>query len=226
MTRKTRRSILSSIVAAGSLSIGAAADPGEQTTDTPTGTETGTSTTTAAPTSGTGGESAPITTDSPPTTGSGERTRRPENRVAVQISPATHVSEFEYRNGAFHITVYSALPTTLTLTESVVRREAGAGTMNVRQVPLNRGATETSIAAPMVENMAVVTLTTPQSINNGTGAFLQAGAPGITVFGGPATWGLASLGAAGTFAGTAYGTRRYYRAKKDEQDETEVDRIA
>jgi len=160
-------------------------------------------------------------TDSP-----GERTRRPENRVAVQISPATHVSEYEYRNGAFHITVYSALPTTLTLTESVVRREAGAGTMNVQQVQLDRGATETTIAAPMVENMAVVTLTTPQSINNGTGAFLQAGAPGIRVFDGPATWSLAGLGGLGTFVGTAYGTRRYYQKKKDEQDDLEVDRIA
>lgn len=150
----------------------------------------------------------------------------PENTVASQVSEITHVVEYDYRGGEFHITLYSEEPTNATISESVVSSTAGAGSFNIKRLRLNRGVTETTIPAAKSGDIAIVTITTTESLAQGTGTYLQAGIPGIRVFDGPATWGLAGLGAAGTFAGTAYGTRRFYRKKKDEQDEAEVDRIA
>jgi spermidine/putrescine-binding protein len=150
----------------------------------------------------------------------------PENTVAAQVSEITHVAEYDYRGSEFHITFYSEEFTNATISESVISSTAGPGSFNIKRLRLNEGVTETTVPAAKSGDIAVVTITTTESIAQGTGTYLQAGVPGLQVFGGPATWGLAGLGAAGTFAGTAYGTRRYYRKKQDEQDAEEVDRIA
>jgi hypothetical protein len=158
-------------------------------------------------------------------TTTGTTTGEPTQKIAVQVSPATHVEDYTHRGGRFELTVYSAITTTLTMSESVIRQEAGAGQFNVRQVQLERGTTKTSIAAPLVDGMAVVTLTTPESINAGTGAFLQTGAPGLQIFDGSATWGLTGIASAASFGSGLWGSKRWREKKRDEQDEREVQEL-
>ena len=145
--------------------------------------------------------------------------------VAREITENTRVLDWEYVDGAFEVVLETDTVSTVTLSEQIGADRAGAGRFNIQQARLTSGEViERTIPAEKVDGKAVITLTTGASINQGYGIFLQAG-HGFDVFDGPATWGLAGIGALGTFGGTAWGTKRYRESKLEEQEKRQVEEV-
>jgi hypothetical protein len=153
-------------------------------------------------------------------------TTEPETDTVVrEIDENTRVTDWSYQDGAFTVTLESDTVSTVTLSEQIGADREGSGRFGIRQVRVtNSNPVETTIPAQKVDNKAVITLVTSASINQGYGIYLQAG-NGFNLFDGPATWSLAGIGAFGTFAGTAWGTKRYRESKLEEQEKRQVEEV-
>lgn len=153
-------------------------------------------------------------------------TRRDQPKeVAREITENTRVLDWEYSNGEFDVVLETDTVSTVTMSEQVGADRGGAGQFGIQQARLTSGEViERTIPAQKVDGKAVITLTTPASINQGFGVFLQAG-HGFDLFDGAATWGLAGLAGLASGGGTAWGTKRYRESKLDEQDERQMERL-
>ncbi|WP_435317948.1 hypothetical protein [Haloarchaeobius sp. TZWSO28] len=153
-------------------------------------------------------------------------TQKPEPQQVVREVGSVDILDYDYSDGAFDIQMRTDSPvSTATISEQIGADRAGAGRFNIKQLNLTEGnVIETRVPAQMVDGKAVVTVTTSQSINDGYGIFLQAG-NGFDLFNGPATWSLAATGSLGTFAGTAWGTKRYRESKLEEQEKRQIEEV-
>lgn len=159
------------------------------------------------------------TTTNTPTTTAEEDTRN----VSIQVDPTTYVASYEYRNGEFRVTLVSSVPKTVTISEAVGGEKGGTGYFNVRQVRLMPNEpTTVTIPAEQTDGKSVVTLTTSLCIEQGKCPYIQAGSGEALLFDGAAEWNYVYLAATLTFAGGAYGTRRYIRRNETDDDDRMV----
>jgi hypothetical protein len=124
----------------------------------------------------------------------------------VRISPATRITDYTYQNGVWRVTVESEISTTLTIAEATRMDEGGARSFRIRQYRVQRGTSTVTFQADRVDGMAAISVTTPESIQGGEGAYVQAGdavgnpladtSPTLGWFGGAGVAVLSFVGAA------------------------------
>jgi hypothetical protein len=152
-------------------------------------------------------------------------TAPPDESIVIQLSPATWITDYEYDDGEWSITLKSEMPTTLTVSEAVPMDESGAERFSIRQYDIERGVTTVKFQAPPIDGMSKVSLTTSESIANGNGVYLQSGSRSVSREPVPFNTanifiGVSALGGAGLAFAFAY--RRY----EDDEDVDRRDRIA
>lgn len=164
------------------------------------------------------------TADVPTTT----TTDRDDTRnVSIRIDNATWVTDYEYRNGKFRLTlVTSAAVRRVTVSEAIGGDDAGTGYFAIRSVILRSGTpTTVTIPAEMVDGKAIVTLTTRGCIQTGKCPYIQAGSGESTLFDGAATWRIVYTAGFVSMVGVAYGTRRYMKKQAVDDDERRVEEV-
>jgi hypothetical protein len=156
-----------------------------QETPTETTTNTSTTTVTATPTA------APTSTATPVTDNS---------TATLVIGPLAKVTEWEYRDGEFTLSIETKAPTLLTISEAPdTSRESGNGRLSRQR--LARG--ENVVRFSTERTGSTIVLTTPGSIRNGEYAYISPDGGSGSFLSGPPRPADVRDGAIGASLGTA-----------------------
>ncbi|WP_256545931.1 hypothetical protein [Halobellus inordinatus] len=167
-----------------------------------------------------GGVAAQETTASP-------TTEEPTGETAtVSLSPTTQITEWEYRNGTFFVTIDAKIPTQVVITDAgklskALAEGGGAASAKVRQRTLTVTPGETTIQfrAEKVEGAGAITLAS----SNGDGlAVLRSDAIGTQRD--AIEWGSAGILIVAAATGAGYWSYRRMK-KKLEEKRMEVERV-
>lgn len=156
-----------------------------------------------------------------------------ESTVAARVDEDVYVEEFWYNASAqeFHLVLVNdgERDSTVTITESISRKDAGERRFGIEVVDVDVGATvSTSVSAKRVKGAAAVMVLTEKAIDSGTGLYLQesdttdtrlikGGADGAHVRAG----GLGGVGAAVTI--TVLGAWQYVASRNDDVVDAELE---
>lgn len=156
-----------------------------------------------------------------------------ESTVAARVDEDVYVEEFWYNASAqeFHLVLVNDgdRDSTVTITESISRKDAGERRFGIEVVDVDVGATvSTSVSAKRVKGAAAVMVLTEKAIDSGTGLYLQesdttdtrlikGGAEGSHVRAG----GLGGVGAAVTI--TVLGAWQYVASRNDDVVDAELE---
>ncbi|SDM46896.1 hypothetical protein SAMN04487949_1767 [Halogranum gelatinilyticum] len=96
-----------------------------------------------------------------------------QNASTVQvIGPLTRITEWDYSDGTFRLTIEAKAPTLLTVTEAVTSDSSGTGTGTLVRKRLSKGTNVVRINVQDSSNPAL-SLTTPGSIENNEYAWVK-----------------------------------------------------
>lgn len=105
----------------------------------------------------------------------------PQNETAAQeteylqeIDPTLRLVDWDYDGSTFYLTLESDISTRLTATEAV-QFEEGTGQMTIERHNVPRGTTTITVNVEPRNGEAGLVLTTPTSINNGSGTYISTG---------------------------------------------------
>lgn len=140
-----------------------------------------------------------------------------ESEYLEQVDSQVRLLGHEYRDGDFRLRLENTgeRPTTVTIAEAVQFSE-GTGSLSIQQERLLPGETTVVIPVTPRAGEAAVTLTTSESLSEGTGTYVSTGTADTSrIFTGPATWDYTFLAGIVVFLGTARSVAKYYRTKKE-----------
>lgn len=118
------------------------------------------------------------------------------NGGGIVVDDTVRLSEWEYRDGTFYLTLEADRTAVLTITE-VIQPERGAGEMSIRRTRIASGTSTVEIDVERVAGQAAVAITTSRSLEDGRGVYVSTGQ---TATGGPFE---ATTSTAGWFGGAS-----------------------
>jgi len=114
--------------------------------------------------------------------------------VVAQVDGDVRVLDYSYQEAAEVMSVEientGSTSSTVTITEAISADQTGAGTFGIEVVSLDDGETVTvEVSVASTGGSAGVMITTEESVEQGTGTYLQVDLGGTSLFDGSAGWG-------------------------------------
>lgn len=136
--------------------------------------------------------------------------------TVVQVDRDTAIRDYRFANGSIYVTVDAEDPTSLTVTQAVKNPESKAGTVPVEVYALDPGTQtiQMPLKAGTDAGDAAVTLSTPDSVEQGQIAFLTPKLTGGWLTGDP---NMRVVWAAGLLAALSTAGAVYYLLKRDRE---------